>query len=738
MAYDFDSYLKKKGINEQSAPVERPKGSMDAVVDRIEEAEAKDQGYTLDEYRDLKRKSQEYYEQRRKVKKEKGIGDYAEDAVRAVADQPFLRSFSRGATAGLSEPVAAGISSLILKGMGEDASLKDVYSDVAGGQREDLAQMEQEHPWQTAGGELAGVAAPGGAFSRIFGAAGKAAPALALGKDASMAQRIGAKAMEAGTRGGLANIGYGAAKEASSEAIGEEKDWNPALDFGLGAVGDIAMLPVEKALGTFASSKNVKNFIENSPVGKLFSGGREQAEAAARDTYQAKKDIYDALEVERKAKFDTDFENQKGAYKANERARRDKFDTDFENQKEAYKTSEQQRTMQAEADAKIKKDEIVESFKDLIKNDPTPSAQKVFQKIKSADLKLGKEYGEVVDPIMGKYRLRKVDSTPFKNQVDDILNRFGVVDEAGNVDLKSMEGFLDFDAESKGLIDKLVSFKEGLTPETSISQLERGVKALQKAANFKKGTGYRSAGEETLGDLSRRLKDFLTDQISTFASPDEVAALQGAKAKFAEGKRILKEPLKVVGRFESKPARIARNFQSQFPDTTMQDLMKLDPSMKDEFSDLFLSNLVGSSTSPRKFSKEINYFGGDPTGESRNLELLKNILGDERFAGLEASEKALHEAAVPWQKNYVPEPAPRKSRFESAPAPRKGSYIPEAPPQLADIPPGKVEEFYDLLSSLARSPGKAKTKLGAESTPPFLDVLAPFLSPRLQEQLSNR
>lgn len=738
MAYDFDSYLQKKGISESSAPAARPKGALDAVADRIEEAEAKDQGYSLDEYRDLKRKSQEFYEKRRGQKKEKGFGDYAEDVVRGVADQPFLRSFTKGATAGLSEPVAAGLSSLILKGMGENASTKDIYSDVAGGQREDLEKMAAESPWQTAGGDIAGIAAPGGVFGRLFGAAGKAAPKLA-GKGAPILQRMGSKMLEAGTRGGLANLGYGAVKEASSEALGQDEEWNPLLDFGLGAAGDILALPAEKALQVLGSSKNIKNFIEGIPgIGGIAKGGREEAEAAAQKAFNNKREAYKALEAERRAKFDTDFENQREAYKAAERARRDQFDTDFDNRREGYKAREQDRMMQAEADAKIKKDEIIESFKTLAKRDPTPSAQKLFEKIKSVDLKLGKDYGEAVDPIMGKYRLKKVDATPFQSEVDNILSRFGVIDDAGKVDLESMEGFIDFDPESKELINKLVSFKEGLTGDTSISKLERGVKALQKAAKFQKGVGYRSGTEETLGDLSRRLKDFLTDRISEFASPEEVAKIQAAKAAFAEGKKILQDPLKVIGRFDSRPGRVARNLQSQFPNTAMQNLMKLDPTMNQEFADLFLANLVGSSRSPAKFTKEINYFGGDPLGETRNLDLLKQILGEERFGQLQASEQALHEASVPWQKNYTRNPVPKKGRLEPAPAPRKGKYTPTPPPQLADIPPGKMEEIYDLLSGLARAPGKIKNGLGAGASPQALSMLAPFLSPRLQEQLSQR
>jgi len=672
MAYDFDSYLQKKGISEASAPAARPTSALDAVADRIEEAEAQDQGYSLDEYRDLKRKSQEYSEKRRSQKKEKGFGDYAEDVVRGVADQPFLRSFTKGATAGLSEPVAAGLSSLILKGMGEDASVKDVYSDVAGNQREDLERMAAENPWQTAGGEIAGLAAPGGVFGRLFGAAGKAAPKLAT-EGAPLAQRLGAKALEAGTRGGLANLGYGAVKEASSEALGQDEKWNPAMDFGLGAAGDIAALPAEKALQVLGSSKNIKNFVEGIPgLGGLAKGGREEAESAAKKT--------------------------------------------FENAKESYRAGETERMMRAEADAIQNQRKSVEDFKNLIQENPTASAQKLFGKLKSVDAKIGKEYGDVVDPIMSKYRLRKVDATPFQAEVDNILNRFGVIDEAGQVDPKSMEGFLDFDPESKDLVNKLVSFKDGLTGDTSISKLERGVKALQKAAKFQKGTGYRSGTEETLGDLSRRLKDFMTDQISAVASPDEVAAIQGAKAKFAEAKNALKEPLKVIGRYESKPARIAANLRSQFPDTTMQNLMKLDPSLKDEFGELFLNNLTSQSVSPRKFTKEIDYFGGGESGSDNSRDLLKNILGEERFSQLEGAEKNLHEAAVPWKKKYTPAP----------------------PPQLADIPPGQIEEIYDLLSGLARAPGKIKNGLGAGASPQALSMLAPFLSPRLQEQLSQR
>lgn len=627
---------------------------------------ASEQGYTVPEYEALEKKSQEAYQRNKGIKKDKGFGDYAEDVVRGVAEQPLLRSFTKGATAGLSEPIAAGISSLIRKGMGDEQGLGGIYKDVASEQGAKSEEIAQQNKGQNLIGELAGIAAPGGAFSRLYGAAGKMTNIPALSAEGlSLGKRIGGKALQAGLRGGAANLGFGAINKGASELNLEDEKWAPVKDFLLGAAGDVASLPAEKAFQVLSSSKNIQNLIERNPiVGGLFKGGREEAEEAAKKT--------------------------------------------FANAKENYKASEVTRMGQAEADAVIGQRKAVEDFKNLIQKDPITSAQDLFKKLKNVDLKLGQDYAKTVDPIMSKYRLKKIDATPFKEQVDSILDRFGVIDETGKVDLESMKGFIDFDPESKGLIEKLVAFKDGLTNETSISKLERGVRSLQKSAKFQKGPGFRSAGEETLGDLSRRLKDFMTDQIGQFASPEELSKIQQAKVAFSEGKNILKDPMKVVGRFESKPARIAVNLRSQLPADTMENLMKLDPSLKDEFGELFLNNLTGHSVSPRKFTKEIDYFGPS-AGPEKSREILKNILGEERFAQLEGAEKNLHEAAVPWKKKYVP----------------------EAPPQLQDIPPGKMEEFYQMLADFAKMPGRFKRGIGAQSTPPIGDILAPFLSDRL-------
>ncbi|OQA61619.1 MAG: hypothetical protein BWY41_00046 [Candidatus Atribacteria bacterium ADurb.Bin276] len=219
-----------------------------------EKKDAAEAGFSVPEYRELHKKSQEAYERNKGIKKEKGFGDYAEDVVRGVAGQPFLRKATSGATLGLTEPVAAGISSLIRKGMGDDKSLGDIYKDVAGDQRTDLKRMEEEHPLQSMLGEIAGIVAPGGAYNRLLGAAGKAikVPGLAT-ESLPFLQKLALK----GAQGGVANLGAGSIGKVSSGAIGEAKEWNPAMDFLLGMAGDV----VGEVLGAAgnAAAKGTKN-----------------------------------------------------------------------------------------------------------------------------------------------------------------------------------------------------------------------------------------------------------------------------------------------------------------------------------------------------------------------------------------------------------------------------------------------------------------------------------------------
>lgn len=219
-----------------------------------ENKDAAEAGFSVPEYRELHKKSQEAYERNKGIKKEKGFGDYAEDVVRGVAEQPFLRKATKGATLGLNEPVAAGISSLIRKGMGDDKSLGGIYKDTAGDQREDLKRMEEEHPWQSTLGEIAGIVTPGGAYNRLLGAAGKAikVPGMAT-ESLPFLQKLALK----GAQGGVANLGAGSIDKVSSEAIGEDLKWNPAMDFLLGIAGDVG----GEVLGVAgnAAAKGTKN-----------------------------------------------------------------------------------------------------------------------------------------------------------------------------------------------------------------------------------------------------------------------------------------------------------------------------------------------------------------------------------------------------------------------------------------------------------------------------------------------
>jgi hypothetical protein len=124
-----------------------------------------------------------------------------------------LRKFTQSATAGLSEPVAAGISAGITKAfpsqsqreLGEDQkSLDSLYQEFRGQQKEDLAKQEEDNPLAAMAGNMAGFLAPG-AFSQIYKGAGKV-----VGKAAPILSKIPSKLAQKGIEGALRGGGAAA------------------------------------------------------------------------------------------------------------------------------------------------------------------------------------------------------------------------------------------------------------------------------------------------------------------------------------------------------------------------------------------------------------------------------------------------------------------------------------------------------------------------------------------------
>lgn len=688
---------------------------------------AADQGYTVPEYEELEKKSRDIYEQKRKVgtKGEKDIGDYAFDAlkvlnpllnkkvVRGVAEQPILRNFAKDATWGLTEPVSAGITTGIRKAMGDDESLADIYRDVTSDQKATSKKINEENPGQAALGSVLGFMAPGGLTDRAYKTVTGATqlPLMAAEKVPLMV-----KVAQRALQGGAAGLAAGAGNELSSELNLEDEKWHPVRDFLLGAAGDtIVGMPAEAAVSKLSHSPTVRYLVENYLpwVGKARRGARIESEEGANKAYQAALDEYKAAEAAKKSKIETDFENVKNNYRTSNDAKRSQIETDYENARQNYRTNEEMRRMQAEADATINQREAVRKFQDLIK-EPEDVAAPVgrFQDILSKeDRKLSQSYEDMIGNLMRENANKEYDTSPIIDEVSGILDSLKVNNKAKST-ASALERYLDegasaseppkqlnkiFSPEFKELTSILSNIKNSFGEGTTVKEIDLLRQQLGELAKFGKNPSDRGKLEKISGKLYDTSKEHLNQVFEDLMGPEGAERIAAYKKNFAT-----KKPLIKGGQALAKlPAeRQVVSLRSKLPASKAIPLVEEFPELKEPITEMFLSMLSQHSVAPRKFTKEINYYG---------RENLKKIMGDETFGALEATEKNLHEAAVPWKKKYKPGEAPKKEKFLPERPPQKAKYVPEAPPKLSEP---QMEQLYQTLAEWARLPAKAKKKFG--------------------------
>lgn len=546
----------------------------------------------------------------------------AKKTAGAIAKSPLLRSLSSGATLGASEPIAAGLSSVILKGLypelfeeiksptgevlREAKGIGDIYGDVRGRQKEELEEMQAKSPIKSTIGEIAGLATPSGAFGQIYKGA-KAATKL----PAAAKLPTSLRALQMGTRGGLAGAGAGAVEALTG--AGDVEDIGQTAE--LGALFDALGVPIGRGIrkGFEGVRKGIKTGVLPGAIDEALEkipGLRTKKKIAEEDARQA----WEAGKADLEAQYTL---------------------------QEAKK----------KADLIMGKKKAVEDFKGLITKEPDEAAESFLNTVRKADRELGRAYDEAVSPIMKANKDAMLDTAPFKNRLDDIFESYGVLDEGGRIDYDEIKGILDPDISS--FLNKLGKFREGLPDRYSLKNFEGKRRQLQKIAKFGKGEGMRTESERMLGDISRSAKDTINDQLQDIVGPQGKQVLMEAKQIFAQQKPLFQETL----RLSNIPVkRLAPTLRSKPIGSRMGEMAEVLPETRDDLGDLFLNMLTQHSVAPRKFTKEIDYMGRD---------LLEDILGSQKMRALEGAEKQLHSMDIPYAaiKSARPTPIP----FQGAP-----------------------------------------------------------------------
>lgn len=219
-----------------------------------------------------------------------------------IAGSPLVRNFTNMASAGLQEPIAAGLSAGIAYPMDtQGRSLGDLYHGFRAHQANQLGQIQSENPVQSTIGEIAGAVAPGSLFSRAFNNAGKL---VGIGSDVLPASAAGASLLnplaklgKIAAQGALSNVAFqglnpesgiyqhgglqnaatqGAEGNLLGNAVGTALSYAPKLikqgathlPFGIGGfIKSLGNSSFESDLGNLASSMNAEDI---QGAGKTF------------------------------------------------------------------------------------------------------------------------------------------------------------------------------------------------------------------------------------------------------------------------------------------------------------------------------------------------------------------------------------------------------------------------------------------------------------------------------------
>lgn len=309
----------------------------------------------------------------------------------------------------------------------------------------------------------------------------------------------------------------------------------------------------------------------------------------------------------------------------------------------------------------------VDDFKGLIKKDPVVAANDLLKQIREENKLLGQNYEQVVPPIMGKYGSAPVKAERLAEDINKTLDNLGALDAEGRI---STEGFIS--PETIGLVNKLAKIKSSISKGMDINELNTLTKQLKaEAKSFTKSAGDRSGAQNSLARLSETSRNEMLDALKQAAPKEEYAAVKEARNQYAQKKPLIRQVQKLD---KLPPDRLSINLRSKLPGSVADELISKFPQTRENIAESFLNMLTQHSTAPRKFTKEIEYYGRDR---------LKNILGEEGYNALQSAEKNLHQAATPWASLKAQKPVP----------------IPFKPGKAPEMPKEELAKIYQSLSN---------------------------------------
>lgn len=487
---------------------------------------------------------------------------------------PTARSFARGATAGISEPLSAGVGSLIAKGIqGEqkispqttggvpewlqqpaEKGIPEIYDEMSSRGSQELREMEKKHPYQTTIGNIAGLVSPGGVFSQGTKLAGKAAGAIpGLVSGASKVARYGIQS-------GLANTIYQGIDNASGKAMGENRKWSPGKDFAEGALYDVGLRSIgpltEKVISPIASG--AKSFVGDN--------------------------------LSRVSAMVKSLPGVKGLSQAADEIKANKFTRNLESI--AQKVG---------ADDRVT---VGNNFKGAVAGEKKALSQ---------------SWDDLVTPVLKEHGGKKASVDGIQAEIKKAFQDYSLVDDAGNINLAPLEKLPPGDPTRKSL-QQLAEYSETLAnnPPT-VSELNLIKRSLQGMADF--GKMNKDPSAKMFSDIARSARKSLEDNIRTLSGEAGAEQFNRGMKEYATKAPQLQKLAKIASKEPEKIPSLVRRMEG----TGISQAVDTVPGLKTPMQKVVVSQILQASNNPKKLSKVINQYG---------REQLKNILDQDTLKSL--------------------------------------------------------------------------------------------------------
>jgi hypothetical protein len=536
----------------------------------------------------------------------------AVDNAKLVSEQPILRNFTRSATAGLSEPLAAGLGALVSKGVQEvglmdgNKTIGQFYDRAMERQREGLKKMKEESPVQSFVGDVAGVAAPGGAFNKLYGGTSKIAGRVL--PQVGNIPKYGRFAIQ----GGLSNMGYGAMNEGAKELGGEEGNFKPGEDFLMGAAFDAGGRALSAGAGKVLSG--VRDMIGNSAIPDRIRGLPGMG----------------WLRDWRKLKVD----KAKESFNASEAAKR----ADYENARNSF-IDQKDLISQKNAEASLKATEAYRAGKQGAVEtaggigglgNKSSVGQNLQDAVGATSKKVLDNYKKVVDPIIERNGNASISPEIIRKKIVGTLKIFGIDGKDQAAWKRELKNGIFGEEEARAL-GKLITYSEKIVQNPTLKELRRLERAIGSSANF--GGKDITPENKIFQDVWHSARDNVLDAVQSLAGPEKAKGVDAARRTFFEKNEALKT-LKDLTRFQPEQVIGSKKMSGSY----LVDAIKKNPEIKDSVRDAVLKDIISKSRTPVQFTNAINKY---------ERESLKKIFGDQLFKQVEDAEKRLVESFRP-------------------------------------------------------------------------------------------